>query len=60
MGRFLIIFFCIGFLSAGGQNTIGLPEMVSFPKEVYQAGTQNWKIDQDANGIMYFPTMKDC
>lgn len=54
MGRFLILLFCIACSALQGQNTIGLPEVVSFPKEVYNGGTQNWKIGQDLNGIMYF------
>lgn len=54
MGRFLFLIFCFGFFVAKGQNTIGLPETISFTKEEYHAGTQNWKIGQDTNGIMYF------
>lgn len=36
------------------QNTIGLPEVVNYTKQAYHAGTQNWAIRQDRNGIMYF------
>ncbi|MFC0181703.1 regulatory protein, luxR family [Pseudarcicella hirudinis] len=36
------------------QNTIGLPEITNFSKKNYVAGTQNWGILQDKNGIMYF------
>ena len=35
------------------QNTIALPEIINYPKQVYNAGTQNWKIVQDKKGIMY-------
>lgn len=44
------------FLSAAGysQNTIGIPAIVNYPKEVYAAGSQNWGIAQDKNGMMYF------
>ena len=35
------------------QNTIGLPEITNFKKEVYSAGLQNWDIKQDKNGIIY-------
>ncbi len=37
-----------------GQNSIGLPEIVNYPKYVYKAGTQNWDICQDQNGFLYF------
>ncbi len=35
------------------QNTIALPEIINYQKQVYNAGTQNWKIAQDKKGIMY-------
>lgn len=37
-----------------GQNTIGLPEIINYPKETYRAGTQTWDIQQDRNGVLYF------
>jgi ligand-binding sensor domain-containing protein/DNA-binding CsgD family transcriptional regulator len=43
-----------GWLMATCQNTIGIPNIVNYPKMVYQAGSQNWNIGQDRNGIMYF------
>lgn len=36
------------------QNTIGLPEIVNYSKHTYKAGTQNWDICQDVNGLLYF------
>lgn len=36
------------------QNTIGLPEIIHYPKQSYKAGTQNWDICQDVNGLLYF------
>ena len=36
------------------QNTIGIPNIVNYSKQAYRAGSQNWKIGQDKNGIMYF------
>lgn len=36
------------------QNTIGLPEIINYSKQTYKAGTQNWDICQDKNGILYF------
>ena len=49
---FLVIL--IGPLLSFGQNTIGLPGIVNYTKEVYRGGAQNWDIQQDENGILYF------
>lgn len=35
------------------QNTIGLPDVINYTKQVYSAGLQNWDIKQDKNGIIY-------
>jgi ligand-binding sensor domain-containing protein/DNA-binding CsgD family transcriptional regulator len=35
------------------QNTIGLPDVINYPKQAYGAGLQNWEIKQDKNGIIY-------
>lgn len=39
---------------ANAQNTIGIPTIINYGKDVYNAGTQNWGITQDKAGIMYF------
>jgi ligand-binding sensor domain-containing protein/DNA-binding CsgD family transcriptional regulator len=36
------------------QNSLGLPEIKNFNKQDYLAGTQNWDIEQDEQGIIYF------
>lgn len=36
------------------QNTIGLPDISNYKKHQYNAGTQNWDIEQDENGFLYF------
>lgn len=36
------------------KNTIGIPDIINYPKSNYNAGTQNWDIVQDKNGIVYF------
>lgn len=36
------------------QNTIGLPDVFNYNKDKYSAGTQNWEIEQDENGVIYF------
>src|SRR5215213_4802563 len=41
-------------VSAHAQNTIGIPAIVNYSKETYNAGSQNWGIAQDKNGILYF------
>ncbi len=55
MKKILSTFFVIFLLNpVSGQNTIGLPEIVNYSKQGYKAGTQNWDICQDKNGILYF------
>ncbi|MFN0290708.1 ligand-binding sensor domain-containing protein [Pedobacter helvus] len=36
------------------QNPIGMPDIVNYDNNVYSAGTHNWDIQQDRNGVMYF------
>ncbi len=40
-------------LAAKSQNTIGLPDVINYSKQLYSAGLQNWDIKQDKNGIIY-------
>lgn len=54
MRKIVFAFFVAVSLMCAGQNTIGLPEINSYSKQVYNAGTQNWDIRQDENGIVYF------
>lgn len=35
------------------QNTIGLPDVTNYTKQSYNAGLQNWDIEQDKNGNLY-------
>ncbi len=37
-----------------GQNTIGIPDISNYSRDIYNAGTQNRAIVQDRNGVMYF------
>jgi DNA-binding CsgD family transcriptional regulator len=46
----LLIFLPLGLC---GQNTIGLPDVTNYPKQLYSAGLQNWDIKQDKNGIIH-------
>jgi DNA-binding CsgD family transcriptional regulator len=41
------------------QNTFnGTPDITSYPRTSYKAGTQNWSILQDGRGLMYFGNNK--
>lgn len=55
--RFNILFFLL-FLSSmtlfGQFNSIGLPEIINYKRTDYKGGTQNWDIDQDKDGNLYF------
>ncbi|WP_276482950.1 ligand-binding sensor domain-containing protein [Paraflavitalea pollutisoli] len=50
----LLLMLLVSGISCLGQNTIGLPEIINYSKHIYGGGTQNWDVQQDANGIMYF------
>ncbi|MEX1189538.1 MAG: triple tyrosine motif-containing protein [Bacteroidia bacterium] len=36
----------------------GIPDITSYPRTAYKAGTQNWSILQDGRGVMYFGNNK--
>ncbi|MDB5011526.1 MAG: transcriptional regulator, partial [Mucilaginibacter sp.] len=52
--KLLLFFAIISFSTSNGQNQIGLPEIVTYTNRDYKAGVQNWDIQQDKNGILYF------
>ena len=52
MKKLLLLFFLP--LNIYCQNTIGLPDVVNYTKQHYGGGLQNWDVQQDKNGIMYF------
>jgi hypothetical protein len=54
MRRIAAVFFLISSLNSFAQNTIGLPEIINYTKQAYNAGTQNWDIRQGRNGVLYF------
>lgn len=55
MGKKWLLFFgLISFGCAYGQNPIGLPNIISYSRNDYNAGLQNRGIAQDKNGILYF------
>ena len=50
-----LIFFIFFLQSSNGQvNNIGLPSIKNFKKNEYKGGTQNWDVDQDKKGNVYF------
>ena len=53
MRKLLLAICCFSVFIGYTQNTIGLPEIINYPKQIYNAGTQNWKIAQDKKGIIY-------
>lgn len=53
-GVFMTAMSAFFFLCAPAQTYIGLREVVSYDKQDYNAGAQNWDIRQDAQGRIYF------
>ncbi|MBF2708587.1 helix-turn-helix and ligand-binding sensor domain-containing protein [Flavobacterium soyangense] len=54
--RFGMLFLIISFttLLHCQVKSIGLPEIRNYKRTDYKGGTQNWNIDQDKNGNLYF------
>lgn len=50
----LLLVIAFACLKAWSQNTIGIPDITNYLKSEYNGGTQNRRIVQDKNGIMYF------
>ena len=50
-----IVFFILFTISIFSQvKNIGLPDIRNYKRNEYKGGTQNWNIDQDKNGNLYF------
>lgn len=54
----LILISCIFGKLAGQLPNIGSPSVTNFSRSDYQAGTQNWAIEQDERGIVYIANNK--
>ncbi len=54
----LIIFFLPASCLFCQEKNIGTPNITNYKKSDYRSGTQNWNIDQDKNGNMYFANNK--
>lgn len=50
--RYLFFFLLLPF-GVKAQNTIGLPDIINYNKQVFKGGLQTWDIKQDKNGIIY-------
>jgi ligand-binding sensor domain-containing protein/DNA-binding CsgD family transcriptional regulator len=50
---FYLLLFSLS-LRVFAQNPIGMPDIVNYDNTTYNAGTHNWDIQQDRNGVMYF------
>lgn len=50
----IFIFILSPFLFLAQVKNIGLPEIRNYNRTDYKGGTQNWNIDQDQNGNLYF------
>ncbi len=53
LSYFLLVCICLS-LKGLGQNNIGTPFVKNYSKAAYQGGLQNWDIDQDQYGKIYF------
>ena len=50
----LFVIFILPFSVFGQVKNIGLPQVKNYKRTEYKGGTQNWNIDQDKNGNIYF------
>lgn len=54
MRYFCAIIFSFLFSVLQAQNPIGIPQVKIYSSIDYRGGSQNWDIDQDKNGLIYF------
>ncbi|GGI22343.1 triple tyrosine motif-containing protein [Pedobacter mendelii] len=55
MRKFLLaLVFFIASFSSYAQDLLGIPQVVNYNNEQYNGGVQNWDVQQDKNGILYF------
>jgi hypothetical protein len=50
----LAILFFLTAYSTHAQVLLGIPQVVNYNNEQYNGGIQNWDVEQDKNGILYF------
>src|SRR5690606_32590739 len=54
MRHFYLLILTTLYINLYGQNPIGIPDISTYETFDYKGGTQNWDMDQDNQGIMYF------
>ena len=53
--KYFYLLICIAsYISSYAQNPIGIPDISTYETFDYKGGTQNWDMDQDNQGVMYF------
>jgi DNA-binding CsgD family transcriptional regulator/ligand-binding sensor domain-containing protein len=50
----LILYLFFTSILFGQVKSIGLPQIKNYKRSDYRGGTQNWNVDQDKNGNLYF------
>ncbi len=50
----LVFLFLLSTILSGQVKNIGVPDIRNYKRTDYKGGTQNWSIDQDKNGNLYF------
>ncbi|WP_316831386.1 two-component regulator propeller domain-containing protein [Pedobacter aquatilis] len=50
----LFLGFLLPAFSVIAQDLLGIPQIVNYNNEQYNGGVQNWDVQQDKNGILYF------
>lgn len=50
----LVLILLLQMFSGEAQDLLGIPQIVNYNNEQYNGGIQNWDVQQDKNGILYF------
>ena len=50
----LVLILLFPTVSVIAQDLLGIPQIVNYNNEQYNGGIQNWDVQQDKNGILYF------
>jgi DNA-binding CsgD family transcriptional regulator len=56
-GLFVFLLTCFAVM-AMAQNPIGIPDIINYSNNSYNAGTENRSIVEDQNGVMYFANLE--
>lgn len=54
--KWQILFFisCFNYSLSGQNSNVGIPFTVNYSNQTYQAGPQNWDVEQHPNGFLFF------